>query len=151
MGVKMLKRIAMLSVIIIIFLACSSDDESPSDNDLKREIENVVTGGTWFISLYLDDNEDETSNYNGYEFSFGGDGVLTAVNGLNTFTGTWSISDDDDDSQSPYDFVIQFSGPEDLEELSDDWDIVSYNSSTIQLLDISGGDESTDYLTFRRL
>ncbi len=38
----------------------------------------------------------------------------------------------------------------DFEELSDDWDIISHSSTKIELIDISGGNGGTDYLTFEK-
>lgn len=151
MGANIFKRIAIIFLMFIVSIACSSDDDSPSNDSTKSDIENIVKDQTWIVSQYLDDNEDETHHYNGYEFTFFSDGTLRATNGPNTYMGTWRVTDDDDNSQSSYDFVIFFSGPEDFEELSDDWDIISYNSNTIQLFDVSGGDGTTDYLTFTKL
>ena len=36
-------------------------------------------------------------------------------------------------------------------KLSDDWDILEYTSGRIRLIDVSGGDGSTDYLTFEKI
>ena len=38
----------------------------------------------------------------------------------------------------------------DFEDLNDDWDIISQSSSKIELIDISGGNGGTDYLTFEK-
>lgn len=43
-----------------------------------------------------------------------------------------------------------FTSPPDFEELTDDWDIISQTSSKIELIDISGGNGGTDYLTFQK-
>ena len=51
------------------------------------------------------------------------------------------------------DFNLFFSVPDssDFEDLNDDWDIISVTSSKVELIDISGGNGGTDYLTFERL
>lgn len=36
------------------------------------------------------------------------------------------------------------------DELTDDWDIISYSATKIQLIDVSGGNGGTDYLTFEK-
>lgn len=36
------------------------------------------------------------------------------------------------------------------DELTDDWDIISYTDTKIQLVDVSGGNGGTDYLTFEK-
>jgi hypothetical protein len=39
----------------------------------------------------------------------------------------------------------------DFEDLVDDWDFISVSNTKIELIDISGGNGGTDYLTFERL
>ncbi len=157
-----MKRSFNLSIILLLTISlmsmqCSSDDEN-SPNDNSAEIQNVVNTaqtGNWVITYFFDTDSEETGNYTGYEFTFGADGVITASNGTNTYTGTWSVTDDsnsNDDSSSDddIDFNILFVSPPDFEELSDDWDIVSYTSTKIQLTDVSGGNGGTDFLTFEK-
>jgi hypothetical protein len=59
-----------------------------------------------------------------------------------------SIEDYGDDSSDDLDFNIFFNVANDFEDLNDDWDIISQSSSKIELIDISGGNGGTDYLTF---
>ena len=80
--------------------------------------------------------------------------MLTATNGTNSYSGTWSVtsSDDsnDDNPSSDLDFNILFSSPADFADLTDDWDIVTYSSTTISLRDVSGGNGGTDILVFTK-
>lgn len=48
------------------------------------------------------------------------------------------------------DFNIFFASPANFNELSEDWDVVSHSPSKIDLIHISGGDGSTDLLTFEK-
>jgi hypothetical protein len=41
--------------------------------------------------------------------------------------------------------------PELLAELSDDWEVITITSNTIELKDVSGGNGTTDLLTFTRI
>jgi len=137
---------------------CSSDDPAPSHDNSQEiiEIENTAESGTWIISSYVDSGQDETNDYNGYEFTFAANGTVTASNGTTTYNGTWSVSDsdssDDSSSDDDIDFNISFPVPEtdDFDDLNDDWDIVSYSSTTISLIDISGGNGGTDMLVFQK-
>jgi hypothetical protein len=78
--------------------------------------------------------------------------VLTSDNGTNTYEGTWSISDSNssDDSPDDLDFNILFNLTNDFEDLNDDWDILSVTASKIELVDVSGGNGGTDFLTFEK-
>ena len=89
----------------------------------------------------------------GYNFTFNNSGVLNANNGTNNYDGTWSISDsssNDDNSQDDLDFNINFNITNNFEELNDDWDIISYSSTKIELIDTSDDNSETDYLTFEK-
>tara|TARA_R110002051_G_scaffold183039_3_gene252548 strand:- start:719 stop:1144 length:426 start_codon:yes stop_codon:yes gene_type:complete len=139
---------------------CSNDDDDGSPNNNSQqiaEIENTVESGTWRITNFNDSGQNETSDFNGYDFSFNSDGSLVATNGSNTMTGTWSVTDDsnssdDSSSDDDIDFNIFFPVPDsnDFEDLNDDWDIVTTTSTRIELIDISGGNGGTDMLTFEK-
>ncbi|QBA64758.1 hypothetical protein [Muriicola soli] len=143
----------------IVLSSCSSDnndEEMQTSSQSVEAVSNLVVSGSWTITSYVDSGTDETSDYSGYSFSFNTDGSLEAVNGTTVITGSWSVtnddnSDDDDyDSMDDVDFNIFFSAPPAFEELTDDWDIASRSSNRIELIDISGGDGSTDTLVFEK-
>ena len=139
---------------LILFTSCNDDDdqvETPNAQTIE-EIQSNVISGTWSIILYNDSGVDETSDYNAYTFTFNSNGELQASNGNETYTGTWSVtgSNSSDTSNSDVDFNIAFSTPEILVELTDDWDVETYTSTTLELLDVSGGDGTTDFLTFEK-
>lgn len=75
---------------------------------------------------------------------------MNASNGTNNFDGTWSItgSNSGDDSQNDLELNINFNLSNDFEDLNDDWDFISQSPVKIELIDISGGNGGTDYLTF---
>ncbi|PTM10507.1 MAG: hypothetical protein DA407_03505 [Bacteroidetes bacterium] len=134
--------------------ACSSsddDDGSNNNNANPQEVINIAQSGNWTITYFFDTDSDESSDFNGYTFTFADTGVLTATNGPSTIIGTWSVTNSSSSSSnSDLDFNISFVSPPDFEELSDDWDIISYTSTKIELIDVSGGNGGTDYLTFEK-
>ena len=154
---KNLKKIKFSLVIAMLFVLttssmCSNDDGSPTTSRNPSEIMNIVNNGAWRITYYYDTDHEETSNFNGYNFTFGESNVLTASNGTNSYTGTWSVTDSNsnDDNLSDLDFNIAFSSPAQFEELTDDWEIIEKSSTLIKLKDVSGGNGGTDYLTFAK-
>jgi len=151
---KKLKLIPFLAVLFMLNVAstCSNDDSTPSSVDPTPVI-NTAQSGTWRITLFNDSGTDETNHFTGYNFTFGSSNVLTATNGTNTYTGTWSITSDNSGDDSPsndLDFNIAFSSPPNFEELTEDWNIISYTTTKIQLIHVSGGGGGTDYLTFEK-
>jgi hypothetical protein len=77
-----------------------------------------------------------------------------ASNGTNIYTGTWSVTadngTDDDNPNSDLDFNLAFTTPANFADLTDDWNVVSQTDTKIELIDISGGNGGTDYLTFEK-
>lgn len=137
---------------------CSSDDSAASNDNTQEiiQIENTAESGEWIISSYIDSGQDETNDFNGYVFTFSTNRTLTATNGTTTYTGSWSVTDsnssDDSSSDDDIDFNIAFPVPDtdDFEDLNDDWEIVTYNDTTISLIDVSGGNGGTDTLVFQK-
>ena len=150
----LLTKFAILVFVSSIFLtSCSSNNDDNISNDItKIQIENNVKAAAWHISKYIDSGNDEINHFTGFNFTFGANNVLTATNGINTNLGTWSITDNNsnDDSQDDLDFNIFFASPPYFEELSDDWHFISQTNTKIELIDVSGGNGGTDYLTFEK-
>ena len=152
-----MKRLLLIPALFCLLMLnvasmCSSDDNSSSSTDPTPVI-TIVSQGTWRITSYVDSGTNETNHFTGYNFTFGASSVVTATNGTNTYTGTWSIvtdSSNDDNPSSDLDFNIAFASPADFEDLTDDWDIVTYTATTISLIDISGGNGGTDTLVFTK-
>ncbi|WP_299223332.1 hypothetical protein [uncultured Psychroserpens sp.] len=146
----------MLSFSLMSSMCSSDDDDGNSNNNSQQiaEIVNTAQSGTWRVANFNDSGQNETSNFNGYDFSFNADGSLVATNGANTMEGTWSVTDDSNSSSNDddIDFNIFFPVPEsnDFEDLNDDWDVVMTTSTRIELIDVSGGNGGTDMLIFEK-
>ena len=139
--------------ISICLLLCSAFLVLPACK--KKQIKNIksdIVEGTWRISEYTDDNEDETGDYSGDIFTFKSDGTLL-VSGTHEATGSWSVSKEDNSGDDVFDdrhIELIISLPALLEDLSDDWEVESHSSSKLELKDKSG-DDSEDYLTFLKI
>ncbi len=144
----------MFLFIATAFSSCTDEDDTVVNNSVDpTPVINVVNNGTWRITFYEDSSVDETSNFTGYNFSFGAGNVLTATNGTNTYSGTWSVTSDnslDDSPSNDLDFNIAFAAPANFADLTDDWNIISYTATKIQLIHVSGGGGGTDYMTFEK-
>ena len=136
------------------FCACSSDDDGNSTgNNSISEVINTMNSGTWRVTKYIDSGDDETTDFSGYNFTFSENNILMASKGSDEIMGSWLVSADNSNDDSPsndLDFIISFSGPAKFMELSDDWDIQSRTSTKLELIDVSGGNGGTDYLTFEK-
>lgn len=142
--------IPVLSSILLLNLAstCSSDDDSnPSSSQLIIQTQNSIVSGSWRVTLFSEDGVVQTSNYNGYNFTFNANATVEATNGTTVRTGTWTTGTDDSTPKLILTFTAT-TGP--FEEISEDWRIVSVSASRIELRHVSGGDGSIDLLTFEK-
>lgn len=152
-----LVNLVVLVFAVLVFKSCSKDDpnipNTINSSDIPA-IRSAIMDGEWRITYYFDTDKDETSEYAGYTFTFQDNGTLGATDGNTALSGAWSITDsndsNDDNSSSDIDFNIVFSSPDIFEELSDDWDIKKYSNTSIELIDVSGGNGGTDLLTFTK-
>ena len=131
---------------VVCVSSCKKDDTSTLEGQIRSNIED----GKWRISKFIDSGTDETGNFTGYNFDFGPSGSVTATNGTNSYNGTWSITDSnsDDDNLSDLDFNLNFNVTNNFQDLNDNWDFISQTETKIELIDVSGGNGGTDYLTF---
>ena len=141
-------KLTLTITLIMAMVSCSSDDDSTKS---PSAVENIVKTGTWRITRFEDSGSNEAASFSGYAFVFDANRTLTATNGSNLFVGTWSVTGDkSDDSSDDMDFNINFTVNNAFEELSEDWHFVSFSTSKIELIHVSGGNGGTDYLTFER-
>ena len=87
----------------------------------------------------MDDGIDETATFINYSFNFDVSGTVEANDG-NPVTGTWSYL------ESSNKLILNFGMDITLEELNDDWDVVTSTETQVDLISVSGGDCTTDTL-----
>jgi hypothetical protein len=143
-----MKRINIFALALLIsasFSSCRKDDSSSDNNNTNTSTGAVATSGTWRVTLFKEDDRDQTGHFSGYTFSFNPNGAVTAVSGGTTHTGTWSSGYDN----STRKLILNFSTSP-LSELNEDWHVISESGSRMELKHVSGGDGSVDYLTFQK-
>lgn len=134
-----MKKVAVLAILgIVLLMGCSK-------KKTIKAVESDMIEGSWKVSFFEEDGQNETSDYSGYVFTFKTDGSVKAISGATVVNGTWSTYKDDDH----VDFDLLLPAP--LDDLTDDWDIIKNSSTTLELKDVSGGDGSIDYLTFTKI
>jgi hypothetical protein len=153
-----MKGMFSILVFAILLAGCddSDDDSGGHSSETVADIQRKAGNGQWRITYFFDTDEEETDNFTGYIFEFNNGDIVTATDGSNNYSGNWSVTHDGshDDNHTQFediDFNIEFSHPDDFEELSEDWEIISLSDSKIELRHISGGNGGTDLLTFEKL
>jgi hypothetical protein len=112
-------------------------------------VNSIITEGNWIVTLFDEDGVVKTSEFSGYAFDFNVDGSLIAsLSGAPDKTGTWNSTTDSGKVKIPIAFATETDGP--FESISEDWKVLTATSAKIELQHISGGDGSTDLLTFEK-
>jgi glycosyltransferase involved in cell wall biosynthesis len=106
------------------------------------DLSTILTSGTWFVSYYFED-DDETTDYAGYVFTFNSGGTISVLKSGNTTSGTWSNFLDSGVQKLDLTF-----SDDNLDDLEEDWRVIEYNSNLIKLKDGSGDD--AEYLYFSK-
>lgn len=110
------------------------------------DLEAILIDGLWIVVSYLEDSDDQTADYAGYELDFNMDGSVSASNGSNTNNGIWAVLSGG--NQMALDFGTDLP----FEEFNDDdWDVISVSSTEVIIQDVSGGGGGTDTLTLQKL
>ena len=131
--------------LLMVTIACSKSDNPTPDNQKSQK---VLKSSGWIVSLYEDKGKDETHHFSGYSLNFGDDHSLVVSNGSKTFTGTWSILQSSDDSQSGEKLMLLISGNEVMDDLQDDWLIMELSNDFIRLAD--DNQSHTEFLELRQ-
>jgi len=140
---KYILPVIVLLLLSTVLVSCKNDDNSsPSPSATLNS--NLQTG-TWRITLFAEDGDNQTSHYSGYNFTFGNGGVVTASNGSNTVTGVWVTGSDDSTSK----LILTFTAAP-FTELNEDWRVLEQSSNKIRLQHISGGNGGVDDLVFEK-
>lgn len=131
---------ALLVIIAVFAVSCEKSDSSSTDTG------QIVTSGTWRVTLFTDSGNNETADFNGYTFTFSDGGTLTAIKSGVSKTGTWSVSSSSNKFNIDLGPKIDTNKP--LGELTDDWKILSKSATEIRLTDDNPA--SNEFLTFTK-
>jgi len=121
-----MKASKFLYSLLLLSAFCNTQLTSCSKKDDTTQVTQAATDGNWRVSLYFD-NSDETNKFSGYNFTFNSGGQVTATNGSNTVTGSWS--------QGSSKFTISFGSTAVFSDLNDDWLMEEKTTSSIKLKD----------------
>jgi hypothetical protein len=124
------------------FIGCqkspSSDNTTPGGT--------VTISGKWKITLFQEDEKNETAHFTGYTFDFKDNGTIVAVKGSTSLTGKHYEGLDD----SKLKYIIDFGTTSPLNELNEDWEILTQSTTKFQLKHVSGGNGGIDNLVFEK-
>ncbi len=95
------------------------------------DLQTNLTSKNWKINLFIENFDNETSDFAGYGFTFSGNGTVEAQKGNTTRNGTWGTYTDDGQTE----FWMSFPYTDYFDELSDDWYLKINTSEKIRFED----------------
>jgi hypothetical protein len=100
---------------------------------------NLTTGGAWNVASFIENGVNETNDFNNVSLTFNANGTVTAQRNAQSRTGQWTSAIDN----GTIELIIGFQGPAVLNELNEDWVVVSSSDTDLDLQDIGPGTNST--------
>jgi len=121
---NLLRNSLILSSAIFLFSACTSID----DYAVTKSVAPVVTNGKWRVTLFMDNNNDQTNDYTGYIFNFNASGEIVASKNGTDITGSWN----EDNTAKNVSLYFNSADPV-LNKLNDNWDVKQISSTQVNL------------------
>jgi hypothetical protein len=121
--------VALLFASALLVTGCTKNNDPVDSN---TPISQVITQGSWIVHYYFENGTDETSDFSGYSFTFAASGSFTATKSGVATNGTWS--EITDDGKKKLVLNLATADPK-LDNVNDDWVIVSKSNSLIELKD----------------
>lgn len=118
-------------------------DNCKENSNPSLDFMQILTNNSWKISYYYHDNE-KTSIYEGYNFTFNPNYKVIATKLGITYNGTWSTKMDN----GVREFEIKFQS-DPLKELDEGWKAVEFNNSQLRFNDKENSSEAV-YLYFTK-
>ena len=77
-----MKKLVFCVILITVLFGCRKPQDTPP-------LQNILTDGTWRISLFKDNGNNLTYLFSPWRFTFSSDKTLQVTNGTDTYAGTW--------------------------------------------------------------
>ncbi|WP_297796319.1 hypothetical protein [uncultured Eudoraea sp.] len=115
--------------------------DDTNDGDVP-EIRNIMMGGDWIVALYENGDMNGTENYMGYTFNFMANHLISTTLSETgaTYPGLWRVLRNYEGKLKVY---LNFGDVDLLNELTDDWKLVSITNDRIELMHVSEGEAGT--------
>lgn len=130
-------------VLMVGIVACQNQtvDDNPNTHGTGTTI-----NGKWKITLFQEDEKNETYHFTGFTFDFKTDGTVIATKGSTIVTGKHYEGIDD----SKVKYILDYGSVSPFDELNEDWEIIEQTATKLHLYHKSGGNGGVDDLIFEK-
>ena len=112
-------------VFSLALLVVASFGGCPNNND---DLKDTITTGTWRVSYFIENGDEDTSLFHGYVFTFKPDGAVSVNRpSLPLAPGTWNEYNNDNR------LTLDFGQSGLLERLNEDWVVAKVDDNAILL------------------
>ena len=140
---KALFYVGLVALIATLSFGCKKERSSKATTST---VVNVMTTGTWTITLMSDSGIDQTNDFVGYSFVFNTNGELTAARASGTTVGSW-YAEIDDHGENEFRIAIGYVYP--LNMICKRWHVLSSSPDKLELNENESMHQ--EYLTFKKL
>lgn len=135
--------VGLIALIATLSFGCKKEH---STTTTTSTVVNVVTTGTWAITLMSDSGIDQTADFVDYCFVFNTNGELTAARASGTTVGSW-YAEIDDHGENEFRIALGYVYP--LNMICKRWHVLTSSPNKLELHDGEG--QYHEYLTFKKL
>ena len=110
-----------------------------------QELRDILESGTWYVEKFLDDGNDETSEFNGYDFNFYSNQTVYATNGTEYVYGIWIVTVTGQELNFEFDMDSPINGADD-----DEYKTLQYTTTSATFITRNSQGEIEDTLIFKK-
>ena len=130
---KLLLLLALVASTITLITGCRT--MGIEDYPDTKQVSNLITNGNWRVNTFVQSNQVQTNNYNGYLFTFEPTGDVKATSASGITIGQWQSSDVTNR------LIITFNNPNaELSKIAKEWIVNEQQPSTLSLINNDAGE-----------
>ena len=110
-----------------------------------QELRDILQAGTWYVDKFLDDGDDETADFYGYDFYFYSNETVYASNGSEYVYGIWNVTVSGQELNFEFDMDSPINGADDQ-----DYKALQFDETTVTFITRGSGGDIEDTLIFKK-
>ncbi|PKA83522.1 hypothetical protein ATE92_1677 [Ulvibacter sp. MAR_2010_11] len=110
-----------------------------------QELRDIMQVGTWYVDTFLDNGDNETADYNGFDFRFYANETVLASNGSESVYGIWIVTLVGDSLNFEFDMDSPLNGADDA-----DYKVLQFSETSVTFVTRDSGGNIEDTLTFKK-
>lgn len=110
-----------------------------------QELRDILESGTWYVEKFLDDGDDETADFNGYDFNFYNNETVYATKGTEYVYGIWVVSVTGQELNFEFDMDSPINGAD-----SQEYKALQYSPTSVTFITRNSQGQIEDTLIFKK-